>query len=80
MRIQGGEHEVDMIVEAPNRKILAIETKLSPMVRPADVTHLNWLENQVPDLLVDKIILNTGDRAYRRKDGIAVIPLALLGL
>jgi len=80
MRTQGGEHEVDIIVEAPDRKILAIETKLSPIVRPVDVVHLNWLETQVPDLVVDKIILNTGDRAYRRKDGVAVVPLILLGL
>jgi len=80
MRVQGGEHEIDIIVERPDRKILAIETKLSPMVRPADVAHVNWLETQIPDLLLDRIILNTGDRAYRRKDGVAVIPLSLLGL
>ena len=80
MRIQGGEHEVDLIVERPDRKILAIETKLSPMVRPADVVHLNWLEGEVPDLILDKIILNTSERAYRRKDGVAVVPLSLLGL
>jgi len=79
MRIQGGDHEVDLIVETPDHRVLAIEVKASTAVRPADVAHLNWLESQVPDLILDKVLLNTGDRAYRRPDGVAVVPLALLG-
>jgi predicted AAA+ superfamily ATPase len=79
LRTQGGEREVDLIVEGPGLRVLAIEVKASSAVRPNDVRHLNWLEQQAPDLVLDKIILNTGDRAYRRPDGVAVIPLALLG-
>ena len=80
MRLQGGDHEVDVIVELPDLRVLAIEAKVSPIVRPADVAHLNWLEAQLPGRVVDKVIVNTGDRAYRRTDGVAVVPLALLGL
>jgi hypothetical protein len=29
--------------------------------------------------LIDAVILTTGPHAYRRPDGIAVVPLALLG-
>jgi hypothetical protein len=29
--------------------------------------------------VLDKILVNTGDRAYRRPDGVAVVPLGLLG-
>ena len=39
-----------------------------------------WLAVQVPDLVVDRVILNTGTTAYRRPDGVAVVPLGLLGL
>ena len=78
-RMRGGEHEVDMIVKRPDHKALAIEVKLSTTVRPADIRDLNWLDNVAPGTLVDKVILNTGSRAYRRPDGIAVVPLALLG-
>ena len=71
--------EVDIIVQRPDLRVLAIEVKFSQQVRPADVVSLNWLEARVPDLVVDKVILNTSERAYRRKDGVAVVPLALLG-
>jgi len=79
MRLQGGDHEVDIIVELPDLRVLAVEAKVSPIVHPADVVHLNWLEAQLPGRVVDKVIVNTGDRAYRRPDGVAVVPLALLG-
>ena len=44
-----------------------------------DVSHLHWLGEQIGDRLVDKIVLTTGSTAYRRADGVAVVPLALLG-
>jgi uncharacterized protein len=31
------------------------------------------------DELLDKVIVTTGRNAYRREDGIAVVPAALLG-
>ena len=31
------------------------------------------------DELIDAIVVHTGPRAYRRTDGIAVVPAALLG-
>ena len=78
-RTLGGDHEIDLIVQRPDFQVLAIEVKLSPTVRPADVTHLHWLATQIPGRLVESVIVNTGPQAYRRPDGIAVIPLALLG-
>jgi predicted AAA+ superfamily ATPase len=80
MRTQGGDHEVDMIVSRRDGKVVAIETKLSSEVRPADVRQLNWLESEAPELVIDKVLLNTGKYAYRRKDGVAVIPLGMLGV
>ncbi|MDR1767948.1 MAG: ATP-binding protein [Propionibacteriaceae bacterium] len=79
LRTQGGEREIDMIVERKDGKVLAVEVKLATVVRPADVKSLNWLEEQLPDTVVGKLILNTGQLAYRRPDGVAVVPLAMLG-
>ncbi|HSN43619.1 MAG TPA: AAA family ATPase, partial [Propionibacteriaceae bacterium] len=58
---------------------VAIEVKLTDTIRPADVEHLNWLHQQLGDRLVDRMIIYTGRLAYRRPDGIAIVPLALLG-
>ncbi|MDR1295013.1 MAG: DUF4143 domain-containing protein [Bifidobacteriaceae bacterium] len=79
LRTQGGDHGVDIIVQRPDMRIVAIEVKLSTIVRPADVKHLNWLAGQLPDTVVNKVLINTGPLAYRHKDGVAVVPLALLG-
>jgi len=79
LRTQGGTHEIDLIIQRRDLKIVAFEIKLSSLVRPADVAQLTWLRSQIPDLVVDTVLINTGPEAYRRKDGIAVVPLALLG-
>lgn len=79
LRTKNGDHEIDIIVEASDTRCVAIEVKLSDTVDDHDTKHLNWLSHQLGPRLVDRVILNTGPRAYRRSDGVAVVPLALLG-
>jgi hypothetical protein len=79
LRTKNTEHEVDLIVEGDDRQVVAIEVKLAATVDDKDVRHLNWLHSAVGDRLADRIVITTGEIAYRRKDGVAVIPLALLG-
>jgi uncharacterized protein len=79
LRTKNGDHEIDLIVEGENRSCLAIEAKLSTAVDDRDVRHLNWLHHQIGDRLLDRIVVYTGRFAYRRPDGVAVVPLALLG-
>ncbi|WP_342767041.1 ATP-binding protein [Acidipropionibacterium virtanenii] len=79
LRTKNGDHEVDIVVETDDRRIIAIEVKLADTVSDDDVSHLHWLRGQVGPLLTDAVVLNTGPYAYRREDGIAVVPLALLG-
>jgi predicted AAA+ superfamily ATPase len=79
LRTARGEHEVDLILTRPDGRPLAIEVKLSPVPDSHDVAHLKWLSAKLGDQLADAVILNTGPAAYRRQDGIGVVPLALLG-
>lgn len=79
LRTHAGEHEVDLIVERGDHRVLAIEVKLAHTVRDDDVRHLHWLADQIGDDLIEAVIVTTGTEAYRRKDGIAVVPAALLG-
>ncbi len=73
-----GRHEVDFIIEGEGG-VVAIESKLGTEVRPDDVRHLPWLSEQLGTELIDTVVVNTGPEAYRRKDGVAIVPLALLG-
>jgi predicted AAA+ superfamily ATPase len=79
LRTKNNEHEIDLIVESPERSCVALEVKLADTVHPADANHLNWLRDQLGDRLVDRVIVYTGKFAYRRPDGVAVVPFALLG-
>lgn len=79
LRLHGGRHEVDLIVERADQRVLAIEVKLGATVHHHDVKHLLWLRQQIGDDLVDEVVVHTGPQAYRRQDGIAVVPAALLG-
>ena len=40
--------------------------------------YLHWLGERIGERLVDKVVVTTGEYAYRRDDGVAVIPLGLL--
>lgn len=80
LRTNAGEHEIDLIVQGVDGQVLGIEVKLAPNVTQADVRHLLWLRDQIPDRVVDLVVVTTGSHAYRRPDGVAVVPLALLGV
>ncbi|USQ81774.1 ATP-binding protein [Ornithinimicrobium faecis] len=79
LRTRPGDREIDLVVDGPEGQVLAIEVKWSRAIDDSDVRHLLWLRDKLGDDLVDTIVLTTGDRAYRRRDGVAVVPLALLG-
>ena len=52
---------------------------MGAVVQDADVKNLVWMRAQLGKECLDAVILHTGPRAYRRYDGIAVVPAALLG-
>ena len=78
-RTRGGEREVDLIVERGDGRVVAIEVKLAATVDDNDVRHLRWLQREINADLLDAVVITTGTEAYRREDGIAVVPAALIG-
>lgn len=79
LRTHRGEHEVDIVIERDDGRVLAIEVKLGTTPSDRDVRHLHWLAERLGPDVVDSVVVTTGRAAYRRPDGIAVVPLALLG-
>ena len=78
LRTRGGEHEVDLIVERRDGRVVALEVKLSATVDDGDTRHLAWLAERLGPDLLDAAVITTGHEAYRRADGIGVIPAGLL--
>ncbi|MFB9313713.1 DUF4143 domain-containing protein [Nocardioides plantarum] len=79
LRTRNGDHEVDLVVEGPDGRVVGIEVKLAAAVEDRDVRHLHWLREQLPRDVVGLVVITSGSRAYRRPDGVAVVPLGLLG-
>lgn len=79
LRTHRGNREVDLIVERRDGRVVAIEVKLTHTPDDKDVRHLNWLADEIGAELLDRVIITTGRSAYRRRDGVAVVPAALLG-
>lgn len=79
LRTRNADHEIDFVISGPGGRVVAIEVKVARTVDDSDVVHLRWLRNKIGGLLADAAIITTGPYAYRRSDGIAVIPASLLG-
>jgi len=78
-RTARGRHEADLIVEARDGGVVAFEIKLARTATDTHVNHLAWLGKQLGERLRDAVVITTGPTAYRRPDGVAVVPAALLG-
>jgi predicted AAA+ superfamily ATPase len=79
LRLRDGTHEADLILERADQRVVALEVKLGASPTNESIKHLRWLQDTLGEDLLDAAIINTGEHAYRRQDGIAVIPAALLG-
>jgi len=79
LRTKNGDHEVDLIVEGVDGRVVAIEVKLAATPHDGHMRHLRWLRERLGDDLLDALVITTGTYAYRTSDGIAIVPAALLG-
>ena len=78
LRTWNDDREIDLVVER-DRRLLAVEVKLATTAGRDDTSHLRWLADRLGPDLADAMIVTTGRHAYRDRDGIAVVPAALLG-
>lgn len=78
MRTWNDQREVDVVVEFEGR-VVGVEVKLGSEVTRRDTRHLRWLRDRLGPSLIDMMVINTGRKAYRNQEGVAVVPAGLLG-
>lgn len=78
LRLDTGRRDVDVIAEAPDGRVVAIEVKASAAPKPGDAVHLVWLREQLGRQFVAGIVLHSGPRAYKLADQILALPIATL--
>jgi len=74
-RTKGGREEIDIVVERPGRKVLALEMKASAAPSRADAKHLRWLRDQLGDRFVAGAVMHTGPDAFQLDDRIHALPI-----
>ena len=76
-RDRGGV-EIDVVAEAADGRLVAVEIKSGPAVDRSDARHLRWLRDKASDDFVCGVVLHTGERAYRLEDRILALPVSCL--
>lgn len=79
LRTGNGDREIDLIVQGRGGRVLGVEVKLKDSIGDRDVRHLLWLREKLGEDVADLVVITAGKHAYRRADGVAVVPLNLLG-
>ncbi|MBP6870022.1 ATP-binding protein [Candidatus Babeliales bacterium] len=70
--------EVDIILERIDGKIVGIEVKSSSYISPKDLKGLQFLQESVPHLWHQGIILYGGQESFEVAPGIVVLPISAL--
>ena len=70
--------EIDLVLEARDGRVVAIEVKAGATVRAEDSRHLRYLRDSIGERFHRGIILSTGDRTMRVSDRIDVTPIEAL--
>ena len=76
LRTQGGEHEIDLVVEF-GRRIAAFEVKSSSAPTRSDGRHIAWLRDRIdPGVFAGGVVFHTGPHRYGLDVGIEAVPIA----
>lgn len=76
LRVEGGRHEVDLVIDLGGGKLFAIEIKAGTAPSRDDARHLLWLRNELGDRFVGGVVLHSGSAVIELDDRVAGVPLS----
>lgn len=78
LRDANGRHEVDIVAELPDGRVIGIEVKADAAPGPADARHLRWLRDSIGSRFAAGIVLHTGLRPFGLDETICALPICAL--
>ncbi|MFY1698834.1 MULTISPECIES: ATP-binding protein [unclassified Solwaraspora] len=78
LRDANGRHEIDLLIEARDGQVIAIEIKASAAPSHADARHLEWLRDRLGARLTMGLLVHTGPRVFALSERILAVPIASL--
>lgn len=78
LRDANGRHEIDLLVEARDGRVIAIEVKATAAPSAEDARHLEWLHRRLGHRLAAGVLVHTGPRVFRLTDDVLAVPMGSL--
>lgn len=78
VRDANGRHEVDILVELGDGRVIGIEVKADAAPGPDAARHLRWLRDAIGGRFALGLVLHTGPRSFRLDESIAAVPICAL--
>jgi uncharacterized protein len=78
LRQEGGDREIDLLFEAPDGRVVAVEVKAGSAPDRSDAKHLIWLRDQLGDQFVAGVVFHTGQRPFRIDDRVHALPISTI--
>lgn len=76
LRDTNGRRKVDLLIEARNGQVIAIEVKATAAPSRDDGRHLDWLHERLGTRLALGLVVHSGPRVLRLTDRILAVPIA----
>ena len=78
LRQSDGRHEIDLLLEGPAGRIVAIEIKAAAAVDLAAARHLVWLRDELGDQFACGVVFHTGPHTFGLAERIWAVPIAAI--
>lgn len=78
LRQEGGAREVDLMLEAPDGRVVAVEVKAGSMPDGGDAKHLVWLRDKLGDRFIGGVIFHTGAKVFKVDDLVHALPISTI--
>lgn len=78
VRDANGRHEVDILIEFADGRVIGIEIKADAAPGPDAGRHLRWLRDGIGDRFAVGLVLHTGPRPFRLDESILALPICAL--
>ena len=78
LRVEGGRHEVDLVVGLGRERLFGIEVKAGAAPIRKDTRHLIWLRDKLGRNFAGGVVLHSGQAVVELGDRIAAIPLSVV--
>jgi uncharacterized protein len=73
-----GRHEVGILVEFGDGRVIGVEVKADSAPGPDAARHLRWLRDGIGNRFALGVVLHTGTRPFRIDESIAALPICAL--